>query len=465
MENKTVFENEERNYRAEILEIIRGSLSDAEIKERLYEYHDNDIAAAFDELDLSERERLRIALGAEAMSDILSYVDDAGEYLSELESNEAADIIEQMDADDALELLDSLDEETKTELLLLVEDELKEDIELIDSYDDDEFGSRMSTNYISVPKDSTIKKAMRILVSNAAENDNISTIFVHNEDGSFYGAIELKSLIIARSDDSFEELIYTNFPFVYDKDSVSENAELLRSYSEDIIPVISKSDKTILGVITASDITEIVDDERGDDYAKLAALTSEEERGEGFFQSVKKRIPWLVALLFMGLFVSFVVGVFEGVVRELPLIVCFQSLILGMAGNVGTQSLAVTVRSLGSYELNAKKRLFLIFKETRVAFLNGISLSLISFGVVSLYLVIVGSYTSSVILLTALCVSLALLFAMTVSGFVGASIPITFDRFGIDPAVASGPLITTVNDLVAVISYYGLAWFLFIKFI
>lgn len=465
MENRIILENEERNYRAEILEIIRSSLSDEEIRSRLDEYHDNDIASVFDELDSSERERLRSALGVEAISEVLSYAEEAGEYLSELESAEAADIIEKMDADDALELLDSLDEETKSELLMLVEDEIKEDIELIDSYEDDEFGSRMSTNYISVPKASTIKKAMRALVSNAAEKDNISTIFVHNEDGSFYGAIELKSLIIARSDDSFEELIYTNFPYVYDTDSVSMNAEVVRSYSEDIIPVISKRDKSILGVITASDITEIVDDERGDDYAKLAALTSEEERGEGFFKSVKKRIPWLVALLFMGLLVSFVVGIFEGVVKELPLIVCFQSLILGMAGNVGTQSLAVTVRSLGSYELNAKKRILLILKETRVAFLNGFLLSLVSFGVVSLYLVIVGSYTSSVILLTALCVSLALLFAMTVSGFVGAFIPISFDRFGIDPAVASGPLITTVNDLVAVLSYYGLAWLLFLSLI
>jgi magnesium transporter len=135
-----------------------------------------------------------------------------------------------------------------------------------------------------------------------------------------------------------------------------------------------------------------------------------------------------------------------------------------MAGNVGTQSLAVTVRSLGLYEFDTKKRFAFIFRETRVAFLNGFLLALISFGTVSLYLVLTASYSSSIILLTALCVSLALLFAMTVSGFVGALIPISFDRMKIDPAVASGPLITTLNDLIAVISYYGLAALLLLKF-
>lgn len=464
MENTNFFENPERNYREEILEIIRSEDSAELLSQKLFEYHDNDIASAFEELSSEEREKLYAALGAEAMSDILAYTDEAGEYLSELSSGEAADIIEMMDADDAIEILDTLEEEKKSELLLLIEDEAKEEIKLIDSYGDDEFGSRMSRDFISVLRDGSVKSAMRTLVSGAADNDNISTIFVHNEDGSFAGAIELKTLIRARSGEKFEELIYSNFPFVYDVDSVSEKAEQVRSYGEDIIPVLEKKSGRLIGVITASDVAEIVDEERADDYAKLAALTSEDEFKESFFKSIKKRIPWLSALLVMGLLVSLVVGFFEGVVREMPFIVAFQSLILGMAGNVGTQSLAVTVRSLGLYEFDTKKRFAFIFRETRVAFLNGFLLALISFGTVSLYLVLTASYTSTVILLTALCVSLALLFAMTVSGFVGALIPISFDRMKIDPAVASGPLITTLNDLIAVISYYGLAALLLLKF-
>ena len=158
------------------------------------------------------------------------------------------------------------------------------------------------------------------------------------------------------------------------------------------------------------------------------------------------------------------VGLFEGVVKELPLIVCFQSLILGMAGNVGTQSLAVTVRYLGSNEeLSLKDQVMLILKESRVALLNGLALGLFSFAIVSAYLVFLGGHGAAVAFSIAACVGAALWFAMTVSGFTGAAIPLCFYRLGIDPAVASGPLITTVNDLVAVISYYGLAWALLLN--
>ena len=157
MENTNIFENSERNYKEEILEIIRSEESAELLSEKLFEYHDNDIAAAFEELSSEEREKLYTALGIEAMSDILAYTDEAGEYLSELSSGEAADIIEMMDADDAIEILDTLEEDKKSELLELIEDEAKEEIELIDSYGDDEFGSRMSRDFISVAKDGSIK--------------------------------------------------------------------------------------------------------------------------------------------------------------------------------------------------------------------------------------------------------------------------------------------------------------------
>jgi magnesium transporter len=206
-------------------------------------------------------------------------------------------------------------------------------------------------------------------------------------------------------------------------------------------------------------MTEIVDEELGDDYAKLAALSSEEEKDETLFKSMKKRIPWLVALLFLGLGVSAVVGLFEGVVDELPMIVAFQSMILGMAGNVGTQSLAVTVRALGNDDdFGLGQQLKIIFKEFRVACLNGLALGLFSFVIVGAYLLVLGHYAMPIALTTAGCVSLALWFAMMISGFTGAAIPLLFYRLKIDPAVASGPLITTINDLVAVVSYYGLAW-------
>ena len=464
-EGKPFFEAEERDYRAEILELIQTETDEDALKEQLEEYHDNDIAGTMDELSAEERDRVLDAIGNEAMSEIVPFMEDAGEYLSELDAHEAADIIEHMDADEALEILDDLDEKTRSEVLEHIEDEeVKEEIELLDSYDEDEFGSKMSTNFIVIKRGLTVKGAMKTMVAEAAENDNIYTIFVENEDGTFYGAIGLKELIIARSTVDLEELIYTTFPVVYDKELISENIERVRGYSEDLIPVLSSENGKMLGVITSHDIIDIVDEELGDDYAKFAALGSEEEHDESLLQSMKKRIPWLVALLFMGLAVSAVVGLFEGVVDELPMIVAFQSLILGMAGNVGTQSLAVTVRTLGTDEdPDGKKQFGIIIKEMKVALCNGLAIGAVSFLIVGGYLALFGHYGIGFALPAAGCVGLAMCFAMMISGFTGAAIPIMLYRFGVDPAVASGPLITTVNDLVAVISYYGLAWLLLLQ--
>ena len=173
---------------------------------------------------------------------------------------------------------------------------------------------------------------------------------------------------------------------------------------------------------------------------------------------MRKRIPWLVVLLFLGLAVSAVVGLFEGVVKELSIIVSFQSLILGMAGNVGTQSLAVTVRALGTEDLKFKDQIALVFKETRVALLNGLAVGVFSVMIIGGYLTVISGHPVSFAFATAACVGVALCFSMMISGLTGATIPMIFSKIGIDPAVASGPLITTINDLVAVVSYYCLAW-------
>lgn len=460
-EEKSLPENEEeRDYRAAILSIIRGDCDDKLLKELLSDYHENDIASALDELSPQERERVIGALGSDAISDILPFTDDVAEYISEMDADDAADVIEQMEIDDAIETLEALDEETRNELLSLIEDDVKEEIELIASYGDDEFGSVMTTNFITVNRDSTVKEAMRALVEQAAENDNISTLFVL-DGGVFYGTIDLKELIIARNSVSLDDIISLNFPFVYAKDEISENIDRIREYSEELIPVLSEK-KELLGVITAQDITELVEAESSEDYAKFAALTDDEDVSESVFKSVGKRLPWLAILLVLGLIVSAVVGLFEGIVAELPLIVSFQSLILGMAGNVGTQSLAVTVRTLNSEELGAKKAFGFIFKETRIGFLNGLLVGLCSVVIIGGYLCLRGT-DPSLAFTTAGCVALALCFAMMISGFTGAGIPVVFSKMGVDPAIASGPLITTVNDLVAVISYYGLAYMLLLK--
>ena len=457
-EEEAVLEN--RDYTEEILAVIRSGASGEEIYEKLKDYHDNDIAECLEFLTPEERDSLYEALGPEAVSDIFTYLDDVDAYIEELESDEAADIIESMDADDAVDVLDELEEEKRQEIIELLDPEIKEDIELIDSYDEDEFGSIMTTNFIVISKDITVKQAMRQLINQAAENDNISTIYTVDEENRFYGAIELKELILARQDTQLESLIVTSYPYVYANESISQTIEQLREYSEDSFPVLSPEDKSLIGVITSLDVVEIIETESNEDYAKLAGLSGEEDQKEPLRESIKKRIPWLMILLVLGMVVSTVAGLFENVVKELALIVAFQSLILGMAGNVGTQSLAVTISTLTGDELSFKDNMKKVLRELRIGFLNGVLLGVLSAAVIGLYIYFTKAYTLADSFMTSGCVGLAMCAAMTVSGFTGTFIPLVFKRLGIDPAVASGPLITTVNDLVAVVIYYGLAWVL-----
>ena len=175
-------------------------------------------------------------------------------------------------------------------------------------------------------------------------------------------------------------------------------------------------------------------------------------------KSIGKRLPWLIVLLGLGLVVSSVVGLFEAVVASLTLVICFQSLILDMSGNVGTQSLAVTIRVLMDEQITGKQKLYLIAKEAKVGLCNGAILGILSFVLIGLYLLIFKGEPATVAFSVSMCTGIALLVSMLLSSISGTIIPILFKKLKIDPAVASGPLITTVNDLVAVVTYYGLAW-------
>jgi magnesium transporter len=453
-----VIQLERPDYEQEIIEIIQSKDAPENIREKLEDYHENDLAAVLEKLSREDRKKLYQILGLERVSELFTYLDDVETYINELDAEKAADIIESMDADDAVDVLEELEDEKREELVGLIDEEARNDINLIQSYDDDEVGSKMTTNFIVVKRGLTVKQAMKELVSQAADNDNISTIYVCEDDDTFYGAIDLKDLIIARNYVKLEDLIVTSYPYVYANELVSQCIEELKDYSEDSIPVLG-ADRQILGVITAQDIVEVVDDEMGEDYAKLAGLTEEEEKEESLADSVKKRIPWLGILLVLGLCVSTITGMFESVIAELPLVVFFQSLILGMSGNVGTQSLAVTIRVLTDEDdLTIKQIGYRIFKEIRIGFVNGFLLGMASFLFIGLYIWLIKGKAVLDAFAVSACIGVALLLAMTVSSFTGTIIPILFKKANVDPAVASGPLISTVNDMVAVVTYYGLAW-------
>ena len=458
MENKT------QDYQSEILAIIRGNTSPGVMRNKLEDYHENDLADVFSELTAAERRKVCRILNLDMLSDIFEYIDEkqAAEYLDEMDVRKAAAILSRMETDAVVDVLRMIPKEKRALLLELMDDEARKDMAVIAAFDDEEIGSRMTTNYIEIRENLTVKQAMTELVSQAAKNDNISTIFMVTADHTFYGAMDLKDLITARQDTRLEDLIVTSYPYVYGHELIDDCIEKLKDYSENSIPILDNDNK-LLGVITSQSIVDLVDDEMGEDYAKFAGLTAEEDLKEPLKESLKKRLPWLIILLGLGMLVSSVVGIFEQVVTTLPIIMTFQSLILDMAGNVGTQSLAVTIRVLMDESLTGKQKLQLVFKEMRIGFCNGLLLGVLSFAVIGLFIFLFKGKTMMFAFSVSACIGIALLLAMLISSAVGTCIPLFFKKIHIDPAVASGPLITTVNDLVAVVTFYGLSWLFLIE--
>lgn len=464
MENKTELTAlRHPDYDRELTELIRSTLSPKAFREKLLDYHENDIAAVLNALSPAERQRVYHALDAAELSAILEYAEPMTPYLNELSLRRRVDVLSRMDADAAVDYLKSLDPGEKNTLVELMDEPKRREIASLWVYSEDEIGSIMTTNCIVIPDGLSVKAAMSALIAQAADHDNISTLYVVDDDNAFYGAIDLKDLIIAREGDALADLIVTSYPYVYAHERIEDAMPRIQDYSEDSIPVLDDENR-MLGVVTAQSFIQVLDDALSEDYAKLAGLSAEEDLHETLSQSVRKRLPWLLVLLGLGMIVSSVVGLFEGIAAQLTLVVCFQSLVLDMAGNVGTQSLAVTIRVLMDSETTSAQKRRLVWKEARVGLTNGAILGAASFVLIGGYLLLRGEAPLMAFGVSG-CIGMALVAAMLLSSISGTVIPIFFKKIHIDPAVASGPLITTVNDLVAVVSYYGLTWLLLIEWL
>ena len=289
------------DYAKELIKIVQTTKDREELKKKIAAYHERDIANAIVESDKTVRKCIYDILDIADIAEIFSYIEEEpGKYLEEMPIEQAAKVVSNMDSDDAMDLFEELNEEDKYKLLKRLDKEAKEDVQKLLSYEEDQIGSCMTNNYIVVRNDVTIREAMSTLVKQAGEHDNIQTLYVIDENGIFAGAIDLKDLIIAREHDNLQDIISSSYPYVYEHEKISECMEILTDYEEDSIPVLTQ-DKKIAGILTSSDIVELVDDEMGDDYAKLAGLTEEEDLNEPTIVSMKKRLPWLIALLFLGM--------------------------------------------------------------------------------------------------------------------------------------------------------------------
>lgn len=453
--------NQHPSHQEDIVKLIKGPLTPKMKQQNLLSYHEKDISDALCLLSLDDRKHLYTLLDAELIAEILEYSDDSTIYLNEIPIQKRMAVLSHFETVEMLDYIREMDKDSRDIILDLLDSEKKREFLLLNSFNEDEIGSKMTSNYVVIDFGISVKEAMSSLIRQANDNDNISTIYVLDKNQIFLGAIDLKDLIIAREGTDLEKIITTSYPYVYATEQIEDCLSRIKDYSEDSIPVLDNENK-LIGVLTSQTIMELVDDEMSEDYAKFAGLSSEEDLNEPLRKSIMKRLPWLMVLLVLGMFVSSIVGVFEKVVAQLPLIIAFQSLILDMAGNVGTQSLAVTIRVLIDENIGKKQKFFLVCKETRIGLVNGMILGILSFVMVGFYLVLLKSQTMNMAFSISACTGIALVVSMVLSSMSGTLIPLMFIKMKIDPAVASGPLITTINDLVAVITYYCLVWVLII---
>ena len=446
-----------RDFILEIIELVNNTTDNEKLIDELSQYHASDIADAFNMLSDTQLVRLYEILPSELLADIITYIDDKERYLDLMENEDVADILDNMESNDAAEVLEELDIEDVLEINQLVEPETLEDIQLVASYDDDTLGSVMSTDFIEIKDNATVKSAMRHVINSANEVENINVIYVTDEENKYVGIITLRDLIRARSTDPLEEIIKTNYPVLHDYDLLDELDKDILDYELESYAVLNNAGE-LIGIVNDETLIDLVEEEYREDYAMLAGISEIEDTTEPIYKSIFKRLPWLAFLLIIGLFVSLLTSAFEGVISELSAVVFFQSLILGMAGNTGTQSLAVTISKLNDDEKKIGK---VIRREMLTGFVNGLIIASISFLLVLGFLLLRGTTDIAESLKTGLAVSVSLVISMTIASFLGSFVPYVLSKLKVDPAVASGPFITTVNDIVAIIVYYSLAAMLF----
>ncbi|MFU8786259.1 MAG: magnesium transporter [Candidatus Izemoplasmataceae bacterium] len=453
--------NEEQtlSIKDQIIEIIESS-SPKQLQDSLVKFHPSDIALAFEELDEEKRHFVLKSLNVHVLADIFEHLDqeDAAENVQWLDNEKAAHILEEMDPDDAVDILNELNESEMEKVLDKMQDETADSLRNLALYETDTAGSIMTTDYIELKKGIDVKDAMKSLIANAHTTEGIQRLFVVDDNNFLEGVIELKKLIQARSPMTIDELIQTEVITANVNDDSEEVARLIQNYGIYILPIVNDNNQ-LQGVITMDDAADILDEETDEDYARFAAISSDEDINESVLKSAFHRLPWLIVLLFLGSIIATIIGSFETTLEQLTVLVFFLPLILDMAGNTGTQSLAVTVRGLSKDYFDQKGNAFKhVLKELRVGFYNGLGIGFVSFFTTFLFLTLTGQVMEfGTPFLVAITVSLSAFTALTFASAFGAFFPLLLHKIKIDPAVASGPFITTLNDIIGLLIYFSLA--------
>ena len=413
------------------------------------EMHYADIAEILDELSFDNVVYIIKLLDSEKTSAVLMELDEdiREKTLQNLSAKEIAEEVEELDSDDAADIIGELSEERQEAVLSQIEDEehVKEIEELL-AYDEDSAGGLMAKELVKVNENWTVLKCVREMRAQAEEVTRVHSIYVVDDNDKLKGRLSLKDLLITSTKTAISEVYIPKVDFVNVHDNLDEVSNKMRKYDLEAIPVIDNNG-VLLGRITIDDIVDVIKEEADKDYQLAAGLTQDVEADDSILQLTKARLPWLFLGLLGGVGAFLIMVMFENTFDENAVLFFFTPLIAAMAGNVGVQSSAIIVQGLANDDVKGSINSRLI-KEMLLAALNGVVLALFLF-------VFVWFYEGKIN--TALAISVSLVAVIIVAGLIGTFVPLFLNKRGIDPAIATGPFITTSNDIFGILIYFMIA--------
>ena len=434
----------------EISQLISNK-KNKEIKKKVKDIHYADLAEIINELNFQESIYLIKLIDSDKTSDVLTELDEdvREKILERLSVKEIAGEIKELDSDDAADILSELSDEKQEKVISLIKDEnITDNIRELLNYEEDSAGGLMAKELISVNENWSVLTCLREIRKQAKDITRVHSIYVLNKKKVLIGRLSLKDLITSPSKSKIKEIYIPKVDYVNVNDSADEVAKLMSKYDLEAIPVVNNKTE-LLGRITIDDIVDYIKDEAEEDYFLAAGISNDVEADDSILELTKARLPWLILGLFGGLGSVFILESFESIMatKELRALFFYTPLIAAMAGNVGVQSSAIVVQGLANDQIKGSLVSRLI-KEISLTLLNGIILSLI---IIIFGLLINQSLEMSI------TISVSMILVIIVAALIGTSVPIILEKFGIDPAIATGPFITTGNDVIGILLFFYIA--------
>ena len=432
----------------EIVNLL-DSNDENKLRNKFDELHHADVAEILEELHFDQATYIIKLLDSEETSDILIELDDdyREKILKNLSTKEIAEEVEELDTDDATDIIAELPEHRQKKVISKIEDkDHKADIKELLKYDDDSAGGLMAKELIKVNENWSVTRCVKEMRLQASEVTRVHSVYVVDNNDILLGRLSLKDLLVANPKSNIKSIYISNVDFANVNDSGEHVSSIMQKYDLGAIPVVDDK-KMLLGRITIDDIVDLIKEEAEKDYQLAAGITQDVDVDDSIYKLSWARLPWLFLGLLGGIGAAAVMGGFEEVLLQYKILFYFTPLIAAMAGNVGVQSSAIIVQGLANNDVkdSINNRLF---KETLLSILNGIILAAFLF--VFIYL-----WRNEIDV--ALAISLSLVVVIILAGIVGTFIPLFLNKRGIDPAIATGPFITTGNDIFGILIYFLIA--------